>query len=110
MEDTQEMQSSAQLQKHAVLVMKALNALVESVHDGEKTASVVEKVAISHARKHNVEPVNFKILAGVILEVLGEVFPESFGVEAQRAWSKLMDVLYWHVTRVYSEIGWTSTE
>lgn len=51
-----------------------------------------------------------QILAGVILEVLVEVFPESFGVEAQRAWSKLMDVLYWHVTRVYSEIGWTSTE
>lgn len=51
-----------------------------------------------------------QILAGVILEVLVEAFPESFGEEAQRAWSKLMGVVYWHVTRVYSEIGWASTE
>ncbi|XP_026782858.3 cytoglobin-2 [Pangasianodon hypophthalmus] len=110
MEDVQEMQSSVQLQKHAVRVMKALNTLVENIHDGEKTASVVELVAKSHAHKHNVEPVYFKILAGVILEVLVEAFPESFGAEAQRAWSKLMDVVFWHVTRVYSEIGWASTE
>ncbi|KAK3525527.1 hypothetical protein QTP86_033960 [Hemibagrus guttatus] len=110
MEAVQEMQASKQLQKHAVRVMKALNTLVENVQDGEKMASVVELVAKSHAHKHNVEPRYFKILAGVILEVLVEAFPETFGEEAQRAWSKLMGVVYWHVTRVYFEIGWTSKE
>ncbi|KAI5087426.1 cytoglobin-2, partial [Silurus meridionalis] len=108
MEDVQEMQSSTQLQKHAVRVMKALNTLVENIHDGEKMASVVELVAKSHAHNHNVEPRYFNILAGVILEVLVEVFPESFDAEAQRAWSKLMGVVYYHVTRVYSEVGWAS--
>ncbi|XP_027014635.2 cytoglobin-1 [Tachysurus fulvidraco] len=110
MEDVQEMQASKQLQKHAVRVMTALNTLVENVQDGEKMASVVEQVAKSHAQKHKVEPRYFKILAGVILEVLVENFPETFSEEAQRPWSKLMGVVYYHVTLVYSEIGWTSKE
>lgn len=49
-----------------------------------------------------------KILAGVILEVLVEAFPETFSKEAQEAWSKLMGVVYRHVRQVYEEIGWTS--
>ncbi|GAA6111763.1 cytoglobin-1 [Tachysurus ichikawai] len=110
MEDVQEIQASKQLQKHAVRLMKALNTLVENVQDGEKMASVMEQVAKSHAHKHNVKPGYFKILTGVILEVLVETFPETFSEEAQRPWSKLMGVVYWHVTRVYSEIGWTSKE
>ncbi|XP_017539027.1 cytoglobin-2-like [Pygocentrus nattereri] len=107
-DDPEEMQASTQLRKHALRVMSALNTLVENVHDGEKTAEVLKVVAKSHAVKHNVEPGYFKILAGVILEVLVEAFPETFGTEAQGAWSKLMAVVYWHVTQVYAEIGWGS--
>ncbi|XP_072530628.1 cytoglobin-1 [Salminus brasiliensis] len=106
MEDPEEMQSSVQLRKHSLRVMSALNTLVENVHDGEKTAAVLKVVAKSHAVRHNVEPTYFKLLAGVILEVLVEAFPETFGAEAQGAWSKLMGVVYWHVLQVYAEIGW----
>lgn len=59
------MQASVQLQKHAVRVINALNTLVENVHDGEKTASVLELVAKSHAQKHKVEPKYFKVRGGV---------------------------------------------
>uniref|UniRef100_W5LJG5 superoxide dismutase n=2 Tax=Astyanax mexicanus TaxID=7994 RepID=W5LJG5_ASTMX len=107
-EDPEELKSSVQLKKHALRVMSALNTLVENVNDEEKTAAVLKVVAKSHAIKHSVEPRYFKLLTGVILEVLVEAFPETFGVEAQGAWSKLMEVVHWQVMQVYSEIGWTS--
>ncbi|TRY95716.1 hypothetical protein DNTS_022119 [Danionella cerebrum] len=102
-----EMKSSVQLKKHAQRVMNALNMLVENLRDGEKLKSVFQQVGKSHAVRHNVDPVYFKILAGVILEVLPEAFPQSFAAAStQRAWSKLMDVLHWQMHRVYAEVGW----
>lgn len=41
-----------------------------------------------------------------MLEVLSEDFPESFTAEVQMVWTKLMGVLYWHVTGAYTEVGW----
>lgn len=108
-EDEKQMKASKQLKKHSVRVINALNALVENVHDGEKTESVLAQVAKSHAINHNVKPEYFKILAGVILEVLVEAFPETFNLDAQGPWSKLMDVMYWHVRKVYADINWTPT-
>lgn len=61
MDSPEEMQASVQLRKHALRVMGALNTLVENVHDGEKTASVLKLVAKSHAVKHRVEPTYFKV-------------------------------------------------
>ncbi|XP_076866392.1 cytoglobin-1 [Brachyhypopomus gauderio] len=109
MEDPDTMRASVQLRKHAMRVMNTLSTLVENTHDAQQTASVLQAVARSHALRHGVEPLYFKILAGVIQEVLVEAFPEAFDAEAQGAWSKLMGVIYTHVTRVYTEIGWSSS-
>ncbi|XP_062872638.1 cytoglobin-1 [Trichomycterus rosablanca] len=108
MEDPKEMQTSVQLKKHSVRVMSALNTLVENIYNAEKTVSVLTTVAKSHAINHNVEPRYFKMLTEVILEVLVEAFPETFVVEAQGAWAKLMDQVCWQVTQVYAGIGWSS--
>ncbi|KAI4892987.1 hypothetical protein NFI96_021629, partial [Prochilodus magdalenae] len=107
-DDPEEMKASVQLKKHSLRVMGALNSLVENVHDGEKTAEVLKVVAKSHAVNHNVEPGYFRLLAGVILEVLVENFPETFDKEAQGPWAKLMEVVDWHVMQVYADIGWAS--
>ncbi|XP_028841720.1 cytoglobin-like [Denticeps clupeoides] len=102
----EEMKQSDQLKKHAKRVMSAINTLVENLHDGDKVASVLSLVGKSHAIKHKVDPKYFKILGGVILEVLVEDFPDSFSPDVQGAWGKLMALMYCHVTRVYSEVGW----
>lgn len=47
-----------------------------------------------------------QILSGVMLEVLSEDFPEFFTADVQLAWSKLMAVVYWHVTGAYTDVGW----
>lgn len=107
MEDPEEMAQSTQFRKHAVRVINAINTLVENIHDANKVASVLKMVAKAHALRHKVDPVYFKSLGGVILEVLVEAFPDTFNpAEVQGAWSKLMDVLYTSVTRVYAELGW----
>lgn len=49
---------------------------------------------------------SFQILSGVMLEVLSEDFPEFFTADVQLAWSKLMAVVYWHVTGAYTDVGW----
>lgn len=50
-----------------------------------------------------------QILAGVILEVLVEAFPQCFSpASVQSAWSKLLGVLYWQMNKVYAEVGWES--
>ncbi|XP_051572213.1 cytoglobin-1-like [Myxocyprinus asiaticus] len=108
-QDPEEMRQSPQLKKHALRVMNALNMLVENLRDGDKINSIFQQLGTAHAVRHKVDPVYFKILAGVILEVLVEAFPQSFGAKSvQGSWSKLMGVLYWQMNRVYAEVGWES--
>lgn len=47
-----------------------------------------------------------QILSGVILEVLSEDLGNCFTDEVQMAWTKLMALLYWHITGAYQEVGW----
>ncbi|XP_039082114.1 cytoglobin isoform X1 [Hyaena hyaena] len=101
-----EMERSPQLRKHACRVMGALNTVVENLHDPEKVSSVLALVGKAHALKHKVEPVYFKILSGVILEVIAEEFANDFPPETQRAWAKLRGLIYSHVTAAYKEVGW----
>ncbi|XP_051745517.1 cytoglobin-1 [Ctenopharyngodon idella] len=108
-EDPEEMKQSVQLKKHALRVMTALNTLVENLRDGDNLNTIFNQMGKSHALRHKVDPVYFKILAGVILEVLVEAFPQSFSpASVQGAWSKLMGVLYWQMNKVYAEVGWES--
>ncbi|KAM9314918.1 cytoglobin-2 [Pholidichthys leucotaenia] len=106
MDDPEEMERSCQLRQHACRVMNAINSVVENLHDPEKVSSVLAVVGKAHALKHKVEPVYFKILTGVMLEVLAEDYPEFFTAEVQMVWTKLMGALYWHVTGAYTEVGW----
>ncbi|KAK6300373.1 hypothetical protein J4Q44_G00284710, partial [Coregonus suidteri] len=106
MDDPEEMERSVQLRHHARRVMGAINTVVENLHDPEKVSSVLALVGKAHAVKHKVEPMYFKILCGVILEVLSEDFPECFTAEVQMVWTKLMGAVYWHVTGAYTEVGW----
>ncbi|CAN9510165.1 unnamed protein product [Ophioblennius macclurei] len=106
MEDPEEMERSSQLRHHARRVMNAINTVVENLHDPEKVSSVLALVGKAHAMKHKVEPMYFKILSGVMLEVFSEDFPEFFPTEVQMVWTKLMGALYWHVTGAYTEVGW----
>uniref|UniRef100_A0A3Q3GJ88 superoxide dismutase n=1 Tax=Labrus bergylta TaxID=56723 RepID=A0A3Q3GJ88_9LABR len=93
MEDPEEMERSSQLRHHARRVMNAINTVVENLHDPEKVSSVLALVGKAHAIKHKVEPMYFKILSGVLLEV-------------QMVWTKLMGAVYWHVTGAYTDVGW----
>ncbi|KAM8785933.1 cytoglobin isoform 1-T1 [Rhynchonycteris naso] len=106
MEEPLEMERSPQLRKHACRVMGALNTVVENLHDPEKVSSVLALVGKAHALKHKVEPLYFKILSGVILEVIAEEFANDFPTETQRAWAKLRGLIYSHVTAAYKEVGW----
>ncbi|XP_061779073.1 cytoglobin-2 [Nerophis lumbriciformis] len=106
MEDPEEMERSSQLRHHARRVMNAINTVVENLNDPEKVSSVLALVGKAHAVKHKVEPMYFKILSGVMLEVFSEDFPEFFTAEAQVVWSKLMAAVYWHVTGAYTDVGW----
>ncbi|XP_008301503.1 cytoglobin-2 [Stegastes partitus] len=106
MEDPEEMERSSQLRHHARRVMNAINTVVENLHDPEKVSSVLALVGKAHAIKHKVEPIYFKILSGVMLEVFSEDFPEFFPAEVQVVWTKLLGAVYWHVTGAYTEVGW----
>ncbi|XP_061736762.1 cytoglobin-2-like [Nerophis ophidion] len=106
MEDPEEMERSSQLRHHARRVMNAINTVVENLNDPEKVSSVLALVGKAHAVKHKVEPMYFKILSGVMLEVFSEDFPEFFTAEAQVVWSKLLAAVYWHVTGAYTDVGW----
>ncbi|XP_006886418.1 PREDICTED: cytoglobin [Elephantulus edwardii] len=106
MEEPLEMERSPQLRKHACRVMGALNTVVENLHDPDKVSSVLALVGKAHALKHKVEPVYFKIISGVILEVVAEEFASNFPAETQRAWAKLRGLIYSHVTAAYKEVGW----
>ncbi|XP_054462934.1 cytoglobin-1-like [Anoplopoma fimbria] len=106
-EEPEELESSVQLRKHARRVMSALNTLVESLDNPDKMASVLKLVGKAHAQRHKVDPVYFKILSGVILEVLGEEFPAVVTPEVGVAWTKLFATIYSGIKAVYEEVGWT---
>ncbi|XP_007430398.1 cytoglobin isoform X2 [Python bivittatus] len=104
MEDPLEMERSLQLRKHARRVMGAINSVVENIYDSEKVSSVLALVGKAHAVKHKVDPVYFKILTGVMLEVLKEEYANEFTApEVQRAWTKMRSLIYTHVTAAYKE-------
>ncbi|TMS15371.1 cytoglobin-1 [Larimichthys crocea] len=105
-EEPEELEKSAQLRKHAHRVMNALNTLVESLDNPEKVASVLKVVGRAHALRHKVDPVYFKILSGVILEVLGEAFSDIVTPEVAAAWTKLLATVYYSITAIYKELGW----
>ncbi|XP_060946107.1 cytoglobin-1-like [Limanda limanda] len=105
-EEAEELERSAQLRKHARRVMTAIDSLVGSLDDPDKMTSVLKLVGTAHAVRHKVEPKYFKILCDVILEVLGEAFPEVVTPEVAAAWNKLMDTLYCGINAVYEELGW----
>ncbi|KAM4663802.1 cytoglobin isoform 2-T2 [Discoglossus pictus] len=107
MEDPLEMEGSIQLRKHGRRVMGAVNSVVENLSDPEKVATVVSIVGKSHALKHKVEPVYFKILTGVMLEVIAEEYAKEFTPEVQVAWNKLRSLFYNHILETYKEAGWT---
>ncbi|KFU88824.1 Cytoglobin [Chaetura pelagica] len=106
MEDPLEMERSLQLRKHARRVMGAINTVVENLNDSEKVSSVLALVGKAHALKHKVEPVYFKKLTGVMLEVIAEEYANDFTPEAHSAWTKMRSIIYTHVTAAYKEVGW----
>ncbi|XP_037544841.1 cytoglobin-1 [Nematolebias whitei] len=106
-EDTRELEQSSQLRKHAHRIMNSINSLVENLDSSEKMASVLKLVGKAHALKHNVDPKYFKILSGVILEVLGEEYPEVVTPEVGSAWTKVLANLCYGIKAVYEEVGWT---
>uniref|UniRef100_A0A8B9SXK3 superoxide dismutase n=1 Tax=Anas platyrhynchos TaxID=8839 RepID=A0A8B9SXK3_ANAPL len=103
MDDTLEMERSLQLRKHAQRVMGAINTVVENLNDPEKVSSVLALVGKAHALKHKVEPVYFKKLTGVLLEVISEAYGNDFTPEAHGAWTKMRTLIYTHVTAAYKE-------
>ncbi|KAM9844149.1 cytoglobin-1-like isoform 1-T2 [Aulostomus maculatus] len=106
-EEQEELERSTQLRKHARRVMNAINTLVENLDNSDKVASVLKLVGKAHALRHKVEPVYFKILSGVILEVLGEAFPEVVTADVAAAWTRLLSTVYYSITAIYEEVGWT---
>ncbi|XP_077590615.1 cytoglobin-1-like [Stigmatopora nigra] len=106
-ERPEELEKSAQLRNHARRVMNSINTLVENLENTDKVASVLKMLGKGHALRHKVEPIYFKILGGVILEVLGEEFPEVVTAEVAEAWTKLLATLYFSITTTYDELGWS---
>ncbi|NWU62482.1 CYGB protein, partial [Pterocles burchelli] len=106
MEDPLEMERSLQLRKHARRVMGAINTVVENLNDSEKVSSVLALVGKAHALKYKVEPIYFKKLTGVMLEVIAEEYANVFTPEAHSAWTKMRTLIYTHVTAAYKEVGW----
>ena len=47
-------------------------------------------------------------MSGVILEVLGEAFPEVVTADVAAAWTKLLATICCSINAVYEELGWTS--
>ncbi|CAL8302849.1 unnamed protein product [Merluccius merluccius] len=107
-EDPLELERSSQLRQHALMVMKAINTVVENIHNDDKMASVLKSVSKVHAIRHNVDPGYFKILCVAIIEVLGETYPEVVTAEVAAAWTKLLANICLKVAAVYEELGWTS--
>lgn len=106
-EEPEELERSGQLRKHARRVMNAINTVVENLDNADKVAEVLKLVGKAHALRHKVEPVYFKFLSSVILEVLGEDFPQVVTSEVAAAWTKLLATVYCSITAIYEELGWT---
>ncbi|XP_065134344.1 cytoglobin-1 [Paramisgurnus dabryanus] len=109
MQGPDEMRENAQLKKHALRIMNALNMLVTNLRDVDKVNNIFTQMGKTHALKHKVDPVYFEKIAAVILEVLVEAFPQFFSAAAvQGVWSKLMGILCTELNKVYTEVGWES--
>ncbi|XP_037111554.1 cytoglobin-1-like isoform X1 [Syngnathus acus] len=106
-EDPEGLEKNPQLRNHARRVMSSINTLVENLANPEKITSALKLLGKAHALRHKVDPAYFKILNGVILEVLGEVFPEVMTADVAGAWTKLLATVYTGVTSTYEELGWT---
>ncbi|XP_067881455.1 cytoglobin-2-like isoform X3 [Heterodontus francisci] len=106
LQDPQEMQHCVQLRRHARRVMGAISSLVENLEYPDEVDSILVSIGRAHALRHKVDPVYFKILNGVILEILVEEYSEFFTHEAQKAWTKLMSLIYIKVSATYQEVGW----
>ncbi|XP_078391251.1 cytoglobin-2 [Cetorhinus maximus] len=109
LQDPQEMQRSVQLSRHAHRVMGAINSLVENLEHPNEIDSILQSVGRAHALRHKVDPVYFKILNGVILEILVEEYSEFFTHEAQEAWTKLLTLIYIKVCATYQEVRYSRT-
>ena len=48
-----------------------------------------------------------QIISGVILEVLGEEYPEVVTPEVASAWTKVLATICCSIKAVYEEVGWT---
>ncbi|XP_061702411.1 cytoglobin-1-like isoform X2 [Syngnathoides biaculeatus] len=105
-EEPEELEKSPHLRNHARRVMNSINTLVENLDNPDKMASLLKQIGKAHSLRHKVEPVYFKILNRVILEVLGEEFPEVMTAEVAGAWTKLLSILYSNITTTYEEVGW----
>ncbi|KAF7652212.1 hypothetical protein LDENG_00099900 [Lucifuga dentata] len=103
----EELERSTQLRNHARRVMNSINTLVGNLHNSDKVASVLKLLGKAHALRHKVDPLYFKVLSGVILEVLGEEFPEVVTPEVGAAWTKLLAILCSSIKATYEEVGWT---
>lgn len=60
-EEVEELERSTQLRNHARRVMNSINTLVENLDNSDKVASVLKVLGKSHALRHNVDPVYFKV-------------------------------------------------
>ncbi|XP_019723947.1 cytoglobin-1-like [Hippocampus comes] len=108
MTELEELEKSAQLRNHARRVMNSINTLVENLENPDKLASVLKLLGKAHALRHKVEPVYFKFLSGVILEVLAEEYSDVMTAEVAGAWTKLLATIYTSITTTYKEVGWTT--
>lgn len=106
-ENPEELKGSAQLRKHAHTIMNALNKMVENLGNSDAVASEMNALGKSHAQAHKVDPMYFKIMSGVIMEVLGEEFPEAMTPDVVAAWTRFWAMFCSGVTAVYDKVGWT---
>ncbi|XP_068193204.1 cytoglobin-1-like [Antennarius striatus] len=105
-ERIEELQNNDKLKKHGERVMNLINDVIVNLYNSEKVALVLNGLGKSHALRHHVEPIYFKILSGVILTVLKEAFSEVVTSEVAAAWTKLLANLYSAVKAAYDEVGW----
>ncbi|KAM9780490.1 cytoglobin-1-like [Neosynchiropus ocellatus] len=104
--EPKELEESVRFKRHAGRVMNAINTLVHNLGDSDVISSTLKVLSSSHADKHRVDPVYFKILHGVILKVLAENFPDVFTAEVGAGWTKLLATVYFNVTAMYADLGW----
>ncbi|KAM8824615.1 cytoglobin-1-like [Synchiropus picturatus] len=107
MDDLAKLEASSEFATHAGGVMKAIDALVQNMDNPEKTVSKLKQLSKSHALKHKVDPVYFRILNAVIVEALTDKCGKAMTSEAGAGWTKLLATVYFHMTALYEELGWS---